>query len=450
MPNARVFVANRSDGMGNRLLALVNAIVLAKRFNGDFFFSWPEDKIHTLQAHAVVEKEMIFSLDFIRKHCVSNDISRLGKSKPFSFAELVDHLDESEFSGCYYIDSVDLTTLSIGITSVDYLAAFSVIKFSNEVMSVYRYAFKVELSKKYVVAIHARAGDVVYGNYRYSDRFTGMVVPFPLINRAVESVDRANQTSLFQGQVIFFGQDEALKSYSKKKYSQLMICEKISSEPFLQAFFEIFLMSRSDIIVCGSSAFSKLASVIGSVNLVSIQKLLVYGLTNNVFSLESLEADIYNSMDLLPKLQVAHSSFSMFYFLGYMLRSSQKISFLQLAIKSDNKNDFYKVVLASIFCDQNKFSEAENVLINCNGKSEPGSLWQICKPFPGGGGVKRYLESINIGAYGGGYMCNLVLAIYYFHCSQREEVDRFVSRCMQLSPTARSANMDRLKNYLNK
>jgi hypothetical protein len=442
------FIANRSDGLGNRLIALVNSIVLGKKFGARFFFNWPEDKVASLQHHSIVGAELIFNSEFIEKYYL---FDALKLSEPKDFSQLIQDSNDSKIDGSYIIDPVDLTLLNLGVTSLDYQSAFNDIKFSCEVEDVYIEANDHSHSDTLDIAIHARAGDVVYGAYRFNDRFTSMVIPYPLIEKLLHNIEVVNKNAYFKLKPYLFGQDEELKKYLKNKYPFLALCEQVRSESYLQAFYEIFLMSRCGLIFCGSSAFAKLASKKNCAKEVSLANFL----EKNYFQPENREqyfdydSLIIDSIDKLPSLQIAHASWSIFYFLKDFLEHDKQLKLLQFAVKFDKKNDFYKLVLASVFCSKKNFESAESILNKSNGKSEQGSLWQICRPSPGGVfAVKKYLSDIEAGAKNDFYMCNLVLGIYYYHCKDAAMVDFFVRRCQSLNQNAYSANLNRLISYL--
>lgn len=445
------FIANRSDGLGNRLIALINAIVLSNKFKANFGFNWPQDKASSLQQHSIVSPRLIFNSEFIDQHYMCEDFQ---SNKNKSFSDLIRDYHDLNINGHYIIDPVDLNLLDIGVTSLDYQTAFNDVKFSSEVEDVYIEANKHNYYDTLAIAIHARAGDVVYGSYRFNDRFTNMVIPYPLIEKVLLNIQLANENAYFKIKPYLFGQDVELKKYLKNKYPHLSLCEHVSDEPYLQAFYEIFLMSRCSLVFCGSSAFAKLASKKVGAKEISINDFLDKNYFQKDRQLQKELSVDYNSLiissfDKLPSLQIAHASWSIFYFFNDFLVYEKKLELLQYAVRFDKKNDFYKLVLASILCGNNDFESAENILNDSNGKSEPGSLWQICRPSPGGFfAIKKYLANIENGANCDSYMCNLVLGIYYYHCKEASMVDFFVRRCQTLNPEGYSANLNRLVSYL--
>ncbi len=63
----KVFYSNRTDGLGERLRALLNAMMMAKLFGGDYRFSWSGTKAGN-QFHATEKVNEIFSDAFIQEH----------------------------------------------------------------------------------------------------------------------------------------------------------------------------------------------------------------------------------------------------------------------------------------------------------------------------------------------------------------------------------------------
>ncbi|RZI59999.1 MAG: hypothetical protein EOP14_02990 [Pseudomonas sp.] len=61
-------VVTRSDGLGTRLCAMVNAIDVAQRLGLGFKFSWPSSTYSDADSHAIKHASLLFSDRFVRDH----------------------------------------------------------------------------------------------------------------------------------------------------------------------------------------------------------------------------------------------------------------------------------------------------------------------------------------------------------------------------------------------
>ena len=72
MSGTRTFVAMREDGLGERLKALINAMVIADLAGGQFAFQWRPMATTNLPFHDVLPPEEMFDQSFLDRHLKSN------------------------------------------------------------------------------------------------------------------------------------------------------------------------------------------------------------------------------------------------------------------------------------------------------------------------------------------------------------------------------------------
>jgi hypothetical protein len=259
------FVSDRTDGLGERLRALTNAIYLANRYNARMFYEWKNRQGGTRIFHSIEEEFNVFSQDFIDLHSYSTNEAELSR---------LDHVVElGDFckQGGYLCLSENLRIRVnqspvyryIPETKAHYVhggfkEAFSKVRFCNQISERIDYAQKAVLPEK-ATAFHLRAGDIIYGNgtLNKSARFCGKGIPWEIADLIIGRIRSEG------GNVVLFGQDTSLLSYLAAKHHAYLATAfldpdaKTSIEIAIQ---EILLMSRCARILAGSSGFAFLSS----------------------------------------------------------------------------------------------------------------------------------------------------------------------------------------------
>ncbi|MDR0579280.1 MAG: discoidin domain-containing protein [Campylobacteraceae bacterium] len=355
------FIAMRSDGFGERLKAILNAMVLSENFDGRFLFHWfgMSDNKH----HAIVEVDEIFSENFINKFHI--DRTKLNKMK---LIDLMDIAKSSTWIVSEYIKEHDAIIVQQNISAqllkdarVDidfanrYKEVFNEIELSESLEYVKTYANSIQL-REHPVAIHLRAGDIIYGIHRIMGDYTRKVVSFSIAEKLIRDL-------LQQGySPVLFGQDEKLLEYFKDKFGVMLSCE-LSNQSFSitqQAFFDIVLMSRCEQIFAGTSGFATVASWIGGCQLID-----PFRKFTKEESLEIIDLAFKTQKfdDRISSLQKAFACWSYFYIYGEKCATNKKLwKFLNLAIKYDSENDFYYLILACSFYNGKRIEDAEKIL----------------------------------------------------------------------------------------
>src|SRR5882757_9324313 len=76
--STKIFAATRADGLGGRLLAMVNAKSLADRMGCRFGFTWNGLSVERMEFHAVERVDKVFSADFVEKHWLGESVDATG------------------------------------------------------------------------------------------------------------------------------------------------------------------------------------------------------------------------------------------------------------------------------------------------------------------------------------------------------------------------------------
>ncbi|MDR2341982.1 MAG: hypothetical protein LBD84_02935 [Campylobacteraceae bacterium] len=355
------FIAMRTDGFGERLKAILNAMVLTEKFNGKFLFHWHEkfDNGH----HEIVEINKIFSEDFTSKYYI--DITKLNKMK---LVDLIDIVKLSGWMASEHIKEHDAIIVQQNISSqlskearkdIDfasgYKEAFKKIEFSEQLEYAKTYANSIQLGE-HPVAIHLRAGDIIYGVYRIMGDYTRKVISFPIAERLIRDLQQQGYSP------VLFGQDKKLLGYFKDNFGVTLSYELLnqSFSVVQQAFFDIVLMSRCKQIFAGTSGFATVASWISGCQLIDPFKKFTKEESIEIINLAFKSRKFDNR---ISSLQKAFACWSYFYIYGEKCASNKKLwRFLNLAIKYDPENDFYHFVAACSFYDDKKAEDAEKIL----------------------------------------------------------------------------------------
>src|SRR5690242_6023918 len=98
-PPEKLFAATRTDGLGSRLTAIVNAIFLAQETGWRFGFTWNEGEVADKVFHSVDIASAVFDGAFLEKHYLGEELDatgfiRLGETS-FSIADLKARSDDS-------------------------------------------------------------------------------------------------------------------------------------------------------------------------------------------------------------------------------------------------------------------------------------------------------------------------------------------------------------------
>lgn len=354
----KFFVANRQDGMGERFRALLNAMLLSEKNDCNFIFSW---ETKNRDFHATREKNLIFSQEFQKNHIVERKKIEEMELYPLQGISLLFQDQAKDYDG-YLVQQNNVSTILPypynDFNSIDYKRAFDKIGFSEEMKAAKVDAENIPLADK-IIAIHIRAGDIVFGQFRWEPIFYGKVTPLFLLEKTITN-------TLEDGfKIVIFGQDDKFCNYLSEKYN-LIYSKNLLRKNYNDsqvALFDIVLMSRCQVIIAGSSGFATLASWIGG----SKRKIGYEYFPKLEDKLEAFdqfyedkEGFLYSD-DIHP-LMKAFSIIQFVYKFEKRLAVYEKISYLKECINLDNNNFYYKVFLTSLYYESNKIKEGDSYL----------------------------------------------------------------------------------------
>lgn len=260
----KCFAAMRTDGLGERLRAMINAMILADHFDVDFKFTWEQRAGGGAQHHAVLSARQTFNAPFMSRHFLGIRSITAGypvlegrKLPPEEIKRLLDAAPKG-----LRVNQEPINRL-IDLREPKHLRgmykrAFRRIRFTRDVQKAIDAAWTVPLPDR-VVAVHLRAGDIVYGHFRFSATATAKVVCYPVVKRLISDLIAQGKTPLL------FGQDRVVCRMLADRFNIKLAAEVLPQDDALAAAMnEIVLMSRCEEIHAGSSGFSILAAFMGS------------------------------------------------------------------------------------------------------------------------------------------------------------------------------------------
>ena len=314
-----IFFANRVDGFGMRLCAVLVAMIYARKFGSDFMFSWQHRNSKVYDNHHMTDTAKdIFSKNFIERHLVEKDyIDKLGL---VNAAKHNKGFENDIFDG-YLCDYSNRNDFSESNLDFSYLEAFNTIEFNKDLLMAKRLAESVRLNKK-SVGIHLRSGDIVYEQYRLFHGFHYKVTPAYIIIPLIQKYKSEGYD------IVLMGQEESFCRYLSEffgvRYSGDLINEKFNEAQ--KGMFDITLFSRLSLIISMGSAFTILSSLIGKSKIKKYSEVLTYNeivdgfksfengigkLDNHVlsdlyksFSYVNFYREFYNDLSVKNKLEI--------------------------------------------------------------------------------------------------------------------------------------------------
>ena len=355
------FVARRNDGFGGRLSAILNAMVLSKHCQGEFRFVWPKFPEELSFGHTVSDREHTFSREFVEKFGVENN----GSIKPDGIVG--PHLNrgdilETAFDdySCLIVNHTpffySLPELHAQIPLHSFRETFDQIKFSPALEDARKHAGRV-LMEGDAVAIHLRAGDVIYGPFRKTHGYVQKAIPYPMAELLIERNLGAKNT------VIVFGQDDELIEYISEKYpvisANILKREKGFNE-VQSALFDIALMGRCEKILAGSSAFAEVASLVSGYQRAELRHMFSYIEINS--ALDALIGQIGRTDKRISGEQISHALSYAFHFARDIREYKDWLPVLAVMLEHDPGNAYHWMLKAHIHCTLGEYPTAEIAL----------------------------------------------------------------------------------------
>lgn len=346
------FVSNRTDGLGERLKALLNSIVLSKIYSLNYSFTWNPISDSLKQHHSIEDASTIFSKDFLDKHLIT-DHSEIQSSIA------LDEFNLSKTSSNTIIVNQNpieryVPSLKNTIKPDMFVSAFKEISFSSDLNYAIDAANNVKLDGD-TIAIHLRSGDIIHGQYRHGSRYTNKVIPLYALNALLLN------SSLSRVKIILFGQDSDLCESFASAYPNVFY-----SPTFAQGFnfsnlqstlFDIILMSRCDKIISGTSGFAQLSAIISAQSNIDPISFL-----NNKNAVEDILSDalnfLKNNENNYSHLDLSFSYWHLYHNYSAKLDVETCEKLLKNAVSIDEDNFFYKVIYSIVLFKNEQYVES--------------------------------------------------------------------------------------------
>lgn len=359
-----MILARRTDGFGERMKAMVNAIVVAEIYGGHFKFAWPLMSKTLAPGHVVRSPDETFSSDYIACHEI--DFGKARSSTMLSANNIEFPAPDagtpftlpSDVSGIVIEQSHLPNQIGVLKGQIDkdaYQKAFETIAFAPPLEAAKQEARAISINDD-SWAIHLRAGDIVYGIFRETGRYVGKTMPYVAVEEIISQIKAKG------GDVILFGQDEGLCQSLADKHKIIWASALAVSKGFdnLQtALFEISLMARCRNLIAGSSGFAAIANMIGQSKKHAIDTLIS---NEELAKLILADAARDQGDPGISNLQRSHGYLYALVEIPHSFSLDQKITLLERAQTLDPENPFFSFLSAIFQYDAGNDDEAERTL----------------------------------------------------------------------------------------
>ncbi|TLE15013.1 hypothetical protein LS72_007245 [Helicobacter apodemus] len=266
-------VASRGDGIGARLLPLLNALVLSKYTDFKFGYTWwdceslfsfiekvDDNKIASLHTG---KEEQIFSKDFIKQYSYTKT---LPMDRGYFNKIALEQLKKLPFDKDWgWFVSYTLTHQGIfkDVKSIGhhYKKVWNEIGFTKRIKGIIKDASRLSKALGEFIIIHIRSGDIVFhpNIQTQQNMYWNKAMPIEIAIELIES----NQDKI----IVLCSDDFNVVKSLKNFYKNIKIYCIEDFNTTLQSternFFEISFMSNAKTIYSGDSSFAKVASYIG-------------------------------------------------------------------------------------------------------------------------------------------------------------------------------------------
>lgn len=338
-----IFFANRDDGLGERLRALLNAMYHADKYDGEFLFGWQEFQ----RSHISMNKD-IFDVNFLRKYFLDKpDIDSKLNIIPIKDVKKIDfeHLKQ------YDVIQVEQHHHH------HYPNFWNKTFFNDKISKIKDDVFALDF-KNNVAAIHLRTADIVYGNWRHTEVFYYKVQPIYMVEDLIQVLKNQGY------EIILISLERDLTKFLAEKYNIL------SADNFLKndyndlemAFFEMFLMSRCSKILTSGSGFAMLPSSIAGVPLESYHNYLSKDSLIHSFNKFLSKDGLFFNKNVSKRLK----AFTISHFLNDFFDDidlSQKVKLVELMMMMDNDNVYYRLMQSIIYYEDGQYEVSDKILI---------------------------------------------------------------------------------------
>jgi hypothetical protein len=355
--HAMNIVAARSDGLGARLNAIFNALLVSELTGADFRFNWTA--FETTEYLAMEDAQKIFASEFIHKHWIDK-------------AEIVQlKLLRWRYGSLDKLRAYSLEQIAAGDCLVPWYSFFPLIS-SNEPAredmrqaALKRLEFSpaiVDLKKRIdtlpidsaAFCIHIRAGDNIYGDYSNSPDWYDKLIPTAIIPAVIGKMRTG------EGNGYLIGQERKTMERLSSRLGVVCAHEIIGSipgGPLEAAFADMFFMANVSTIVANRSGFANFPMQLSGGKLLSLRDLLTpEEIVDGVFRELADHADDHSPEQVGYGYYYAHDCAMPF------LPAQDRLKFSALANKSCPDHLMFALIHALGLWNVQKPDEADRVL----------------------------------------------------------------------------------------
>ncbi len=380
-----LIIAARSDGIGARMIALLNNIYLANLLGErtKFGFVWKNDflsnNLNPLRNKNEIEgnkiaglglegEEAIFTQEFIQQFSYTNSLGVYNGSYPRGnnlqeFLQL--SIEATTTKDCFFLSiPTPLYEIFKEIQECEYRKGlreiWDTLAFIPKLKNIINAAKNIALQNQDFVAIHIRSGDVIFvPEYRNNlDRMFAHTLPLELAIACIEVELKTNH------KVVLFSDDfssmEVLLEYFKGEQNLYSISSLIPDDFHLnnteRVFFEITFMSFADkIYTSKTSVYARLSHYIGD-NSVLIN-------TYEVFDKQT-QYQLLQQYTITPhRFQRALSNLYSFLLSGDLsLDYNIQQTHIKACMEADKENLLYKMLYIDLLLETKRYYQANESL----------------------------------------------------------------------------------------
>jgi hypothetical protein len=347
--------AVREDGLGERLCAIFNGLVLEEIADVDFKFYWPSSKyLKRCITQSIGCVEEIFSEEFIQKYCLrSFDKDQYKYMRPIEgdVDKYVMEVKNQNKEGCCLVPQSNIfrkLRIERKKKSELFKKVSEKIKYTDNIALIKKSIEDKNISDN-LTAIHIRAGDIIYGKYSIYPDFSGKVITLPLVLHIISSLEGKN--------IALFGQEEDMMKIITKNFGLIDVLEYYNGNEYStleKAMADIFFMSKCSKIFSGSSGFSRFASMIGMIE------------NKNVFDILNLkdigciiDDEVLKNREILNDKQIAYSYLIAFHKSYGKSHFDILKGFIEKAISYDVDNMLYNFLYSVLLYINGLYVESE-------------------------------------------------------------------------------------------
>jgi hypothetical protein len=360
VPESKVVLSQRADGLGERLNSLLNAMRLAEILDVDFRFTWPIGAVGNDPHHAIVRPGEFFSSDFVAAHLMSTAEARGGFVVPAGPADDLDSLRRQLAAAERGLKapgrplSTRIDPEAVPAVNRGFSAEFDTIGFHPSIEAAIAAARAVPLGAR-TAGIHLRAGDNLFGHYRAWTAYWYKVVPIPVARALIARFQAEGR------EVHVFGEDaRAIADLCETTGAIDASTQRPTHgmSPAEAAMFDLVLLSRCDRIISGWSGFAIQAA---SISDKQVERHL--DLVKPLEIVELTRADIALHGDRYDPTHRSFAWWAAFYAARHELPYGEAVDLLTSAIEADPTNPRARLRLAAVHYREGHLDRGDDVLV---------------------------------------------------------------------------------------